>query len=109
MTSTSRDLTNFFDFITEILGSTKNIKINTNVYKHAECDYKLEGLPPLNLAEDIYTFECSKASPLDMDAIKAFLKHFTEQTEEINVNRWYHFEGIKFNSKSRMYEIRWGS
>lgn len=109
MTSTARDLSNFFDFIAEILGSTKNVKINTNVYNHSACDYKLNNMQPLNLAEDIYIFECSNTNPLDMSSIKDFLNHFTEQTQEINVNRWYHFEGIKFNKKAKMYEIRWGS
>ena len=72
-------------------------------------DYLLRGLSKLDLTEDIHVIQGSEESPISFLQLKELIENLHEQMMEIEANRSYSYEGITFNKRTNMYEIRWDS
>ena len=94
-------------FARKIIGLEKNITINSNIYEHSFDDHLLDK------SKDIIEIYGNEDKPIELDdvidAFKEMKYQFKELTEKDLDGRTYHYEGIHYNNKQKIYEIYWGS
>lgn len=93
----------------KIVHSSQNVSLNTNIYRHSNFDYVLRGLGKLDLTEDIYVIQGSPYAPISYEQMGPLFSYLDDQMMEIKGNRSYNYEGLEFNTRTNMYEIKWES
>lgn len=100
-------------FARKVIGSTKNIKINSRIFEHCSGWSDDDDDDLLNLSKDIIKIYGSEDKPIELNDLIVAFKKMESQMNKIKNSKFdgrsYYYEGFKYNNQTKMYEICWGS
>jgi|SRR5271154_2264972 len=101
-------------FLKNIIGSNKNIIIDSGIFKHQLEDER----DSLDISKDIIKICGSEDKEINVDDVIKVFKKMRNQLDEVDNKlydklfakkcyRYYNFDGIKYNRHTKKYQIIW--
>ena len=88
-----------------LIGETSSVTFDSGIYKHCSN----ENLDP---QKDIFIVDATPEEPVTFESIIHVFKKMQKQFDMVDEYEWhrsYFYEGVKFDQKSKIFVIRWGS
>lgn len=97
-------------FADKIIGLTETVTINSGIYEHADFNTTKEE-EEMDSGKDFIKIRGSARNPITMNDIVAAYEKIMKQSIKISKSssggRTYFYEGIKYNPRSKTWDILW--
>ena len=100
-----RQALDILELSSSLIGVTSSVTFDSGIYKHCSNEN-------LNPQKDIFIIHATPEEPVTLENIIHVFRKMQKQFDMVEDYEWhrsYFYEGVKFDQKSQIFVIRWGS